>query len=162
MINDVTKVGEVSNFVTDDGKDLDERYLGINAKAKSAETADSVDGTSVSSVVTVAEATQLAIESTGGGSHTYTVPERGILSLTVTGKANGEGTQKMTVYRNSEQIYSKTEHGTSLGFTVNKIEVAGTVYKATYSNSSWASSTFKVSFKGTLLPLALTGVSNNE
>ena len=26
--------------MTDDGKDLDERYLGINAKAKSAETAD--------------------------------------------------------------------------------------------------------------------------
>ena len=40
MTNDVTKVGEVSNFVTDDGKDLDERYLGINAKAKSAESAD--------------------------------------------------------------------------------------------------------------------------
>lgn len=29
-----------SGYVTSDGKDLDERYLGINDKAKSAETAD--------------------------------------------------------------------------------------------------------------------------
>lgn len=29
-----------SKYVTDDGLDLDSRYLGINAKAKSAETAD--------------------------------------------------------------------------------------------------------------------------
>lgn len=50
MTNDVTKVGKVSNFVTDDGKDLDERYLGINAKAKSAETADSVGSIDISKV----------------------------------------------------------------------------------------------------------------
>lgn len=31
-----------SKYVTDDGLDLDSRYLGINAKAKSAETADKV------------------------------------------------------------------------------------------------------------------------
>lgn len=43
MADDVTQVrGGVSGFVTDDGKDLDERYLGINAKAKSAESADSL------------------------------------------------------------------------------------------------------------------------
>lgn len=151
-----------SKYVTDDGLDLDSRYLGINAKAKSAESADSVDGTSVSAVVAVAEATQLAINSTGGGSHTYTVPERGILSLTITGKAQGEGTQKLTVYRNNEQIYTTSNHGTSLEYTVNKIEAVGTVYKATYSNASWASYTYKVIFKGTLLPLALTGVSNSD
>ena len=148
--------------MTDDGKDLDERYLGINAKAKSAETADSVDGTSVSAVVAVAEATQLAIDSTGGGSHTYTVPERGILNLTITGRASGEGTQKLTVYRNDEQIYTETKYGTSLGLTVNKVEVVGTVYKGVYSNTSWNSSTYKVNFKGTLLPLGLTGVLNND
>lgn len=43
MADDLTLVrGGVSGFVTDDGKDLDERYLGINAKAKSAESADSL------------------------------------------------------------------------------------------------------------------------
>ena len=43
MADGVTQVTEgVSGFVTDDGKDLDERYLGINAKAKSAESADSL------------------------------------------------------------------------------------------------------------------------
>lgn len=31
-----------SGFVTNDGKDLDSRYLGINAKAASAKTADNV------------------------------------------------------------------------------------------------------------------------
>lgn len=36
-----------SKYVTDDGLDLDSRYLGINAKAKSAETADSVNGEGV-------------------------------------------------------------------------------------------------------------------
>lgn len=50
MNDDVTKVGKVSNFVTDDGKDLDERYLGINAKAKSAETVDSVSWDTVTGV----------------------------------------------------------------------------------------------------------------
>ena len=50
MNDDVTKVGKVSNFVTDDGKDLDERYLGINAKAKSAESADSVGSIDISKV----------------------------------------------------------------------------------------------------------------
>lgn len=41
-----------SKYVTDDGLDLDSRYLGINAKAKSAETADkanSVDWESIQS-----------------------------------------------------------------------------------------------------------------
>lgn len=33
-----------SKYVTDDGLDLDSRYLGINDKAKSAETADKVTG----------------------------------------------------------------------------------------------------------------------
>ena len=37
-----------SNYKTNDCKDLDERYLGINAKAKSASTADSVSYTNVS------------------------------------------------------------------------------------------------------------------
>ena len=31
-----------SGFITNDGKDLDSRYLGINAKAASAKTADNV------------------------------------------------------------------------------------------------------------------------
>lgn len=36
--------------MTDDGKDLDERYLGINAKAKSAETVDSVKFSVISGI----------------------------------------------------------------------------------------------------------------
>lgn len=62
-----------SKYVTDDGLDLDSRYLGINAKAKSAETADLANGITNLSKISVSSSTLVIISS-----NTFTAPSDGL------------------------------------------------------------------------------------
>jgi hypothetical protein len=85
-----------SKYVTDDGLDLDSRYLGINAKAKSAETADTATSITWESVsdkpedlshgayITVAYVS--ANPSGSGNRVSYTVPKNCLATVSVSGR----------------------------------------------------------------------------
>ena len=150
-----------SGYVTSDGKDLDSRYLGITAKAASAETADSVSGSSVSKVAGIAEANSVSInvsnKNAGGttSTATYTVPKRGLVQITCSGASGGSaGTVSGKVYRNNSALF--TFSNSSLSYKVNRIDAANTVYKVQFSNNSWNNNTAKIS--GALVPLSLTAI----
>lgn len=68
-----------SGYITSDGKDLDQRYLGIDAKAKSAETADvATTATQLSTVLRVVACGDPINISLKNGA-TYTINEYGWL-----------------------------------------------------------------------------------
>lgn len=64
-----------SGFVTNDGKDLDSRYLGINAKAASAKTADNVTNKGA------AKRSATPIYFTISGTGAYTAASTGVISM---------------------------------------------------------------------------------
>lgn len=79
-----------SGFVTNDGKDLDSRYLGINAKAASAKTADTA--TKATTATTATTATNVtnkgAVSRTGSLVHisikangSYSCPAAGVVAM---------------------------------------------------------------------------------
>ena len=79
-----------SGFVTDDGKDLDSRYLGINAKAVSAKTADTA--TKANTATTATTATNVtnkgAVSRTGSlvsisikANGSYSCPAAGVVAM---------------------------------------------------------------------------------
>ena len=78
-----------SGYITSDGKDLDQRYLGIDAKAKSAEMADVakkaeeaiglVNNRYISKVLAVL----VDISPSAGSSKTWSAPSDGIISMSV-------------------------------------------------------------------------------
>ena len=79
-----------SGYVTSDGKDLDTRYLGINDKAKSAETADSASSMAVA--LNIKPLPYITLSKTVGPHATYQWPitcyglvVSGARSLTVDG-----------------------------------------------------------------------------
>ena len=90
----------VSGYVTSDGKDLDSRYLGINAKAASASKADTATTATTANTATglsgnfaiVPLGSQVTFTLKEGGS--YTIPANGTMvftqgnrqTLTVNGK----------------------------------------------------------------------------
>lgn len=79
-----------SKYVTDDGLDLDSRYLGINAKAKSAETADtatSVEWEGVNNVPTFWPKINFS-NPVSFSSKNWTVPSNGLALLDDGGKVN--------------------------------------------------------------------------
>lgn len=72
-----------SGYITSNGKDLDERYLGIDGKAKSAETADVAQTTE--KVVTlngntppISTVQKVTVNNSGAGNRTWTAPSDGI------------------------------------------------------------------------------------
>lgn len=89
-----------SGYVTSDGKDLDSRYLGINAKAASASKADTATTATTASTATGLSGnfaiaplgSQVTFTLKNGGS--YTIPANGIVTfvqgnsqtLTINGK----------------------------------------------------------------------------
>ena len=150
-----------SGYVTSDGKDLDSRYLGINAKAVSAKTADSVSGSSVSKVTGIAEVNSVSINVTQKTTNnktstaTYTVPKRGLVQITCSGTSSGSGgTVSGNVYRNNSALFTFSNESQS--YKVNRIDAANTVYKVTFTNNSWNSNTAKIS--GALIPLSLAAI----
>lgn len=80
-----------SGYITSDGKDLDQRYLGIDAKAKSAETADiATSAQTVTSLVGVTPVISVPqqpvmINTIGGGGtkKSWEAPSNGLLVGTV-------------------------------------------------------------------------------
>jgi hypothetical protein len=72
-----------SGYITSDGKDLDERYLGIDGKAKSSETADvaltSEKATTLNGATPPVSTTQkVTVNNHGNGNKTWTAPSDGI------------------------------------------------------------------------------------
>ena len=74
-----------SGFVTNDGKDLDSRYLGINAKAVSAKTADNV--TNKGSLLRNGSVIRFTIKSNGS----YTATKAGICTSWDEGSGTSRG-----------------------------------------------------------------------
>ena len=107
-----------SGFLTNDGKDLDSRYLGINAKAVSAKTADTA--TKATTATTATNVTNKgAISRNGnavqvrfsGAPHVpYTVPTAGLLvSTSGFGLAAGIGVRSSSVFVNKgDKVYTGT------------------------------------------------------
>ena len=147
-----------SGFVTNDGKDLDSRYLGINAKAVSAKIADSVSGSNVSKVVGIAEANSVNInvsKKAETATATYTITKRGLTQITCTGISGGDGTGcSGGVYRNNSLLCSFNDSTKS--YKVTRVDPANTVYKVQFRNPSWTNNTAKIS--GLLIPLSLTAI----
>lgn len=92
-----------SGFVTNDGKDLDSRYLGINAKAASAKTADTA--TKANTATTATKLSSNVLKRSGAPIYfsvyensDTSAPQAGIvatygeLTLTVAGKSVGVAT----------------------------------------------------------------------
>lgn len=101
-----------SGYVTSDGKDLDARYLGINAKAKSATTADSVAWGSVTgkpSIFTSANALRTGTVITLGDTYFtgYTAPSNGVLYIAV---SLHSGTRGKMWYINGVGVYPKDKY----------------------------------------------------
>lgn len=105
MADDVTQVrGGVSGFVTDDGKDLDERYLGINAKASLA------DGLSQEGADKLyLEQNSVEVAST----QRYECTMHGVFNLRkafkhTTNRYEASGSCTVGIFKNDEQIFTKT------------------------------------------------------
>ena len=159
--------GGLSGFVTDDGKDLDERYLGINAKAKSAESADSVDVEFVVANVTVSESSWVSIDKTISGGDTvtttYEVPQTGFSQFTITGSSINHisGSLSGNIKRNGQVLFTFSGYDEiSQDYGVSRIDHAGTLYEISFKNASCGAN--KIYINGTILPLALIGVSKDE
>ena len=88
-----------SKYVTDDGLDLDSRYLGINAKAKSAETADTAD--TVKSIDTQAVVDGIGL--VGGSRVNINIGMTATKQLTFTAAQTGIAT--LDIYNSNTQGY---------------------------------------------------------
>ena len=106
-----------SNYKTNDGKDLDERYLGISAKAASAKTADSIAFSSVSGRPTTLQF---------GGTYNYNSGNQNGMSITwsapnnLIGRVSGSSypghssdSTKLIFVVNGNTVASKTGEGTT-------------------------------------------------
>ena len=82
-----------SGYMTSDGKDLDARYLGINAKAASAKTVDSVSGSLVYNKIGVAS--------------------NQAITFTISGTANNGNVTYKTPVDGYVTVYAKVDHGSS-------------------------------------------------
>lgn len=74
-----------SGFVTNDGKDLDSRYLGINAKAASAKTADNV--TNKGTITRNGNPIVFTLKGTGS----YTATKAGVVAQADSGSSTTRG-----------------------------------------------------------------------
>lgn len=109
-----------SGYITSDGKDLDQRYLGIDAKAKSAEVADVAteaqgiaEGADISSSVALTALRRVNISVTVGNGWskegTYTFPATGLFKLiTGTSQNQGSSTQSSYVRLNGVDLFSSS------------------------------------------------------
>ena len=112
-----------SGYTTSDNKDLDERYLGINAKAASAVVADSANSAPVqwskfpafvigSGKISVNESFMNITSKT----YTYTFQTGGRIdsgTVQIPGVSNAVYTNKYTIYFNNKQVDSKSITGSS-------------------------------------------------
>lgn len=146
-----------SKYVTDDGLDLDSRYLGINAKAKSAETADSVNWDGVTGVPTGIESAPpvlgtLKFTSTASYSPTSDVMIYGTVSVSESSIWSSGG--EFTVYLDNVRIGSRSigEQVYTNGWTEGTLFLRkGQVLKYAVSRGGFS----KANFNYTAIPIKL-------
>ena len=106
-----------SGYVTSDGKDLDSRYLGINAKAKSASTADSA-GRVTGSLRVLPNGNPITVQKS--------VPAKGTASYSVT----------------TDSFVQRTDAYSQISTRVNNFELSNGegVFAAKGTTVSWSNS----------------------
>lgn len=99
-----------TNIVTSDGKDLDSRYLGINAKAASARYADSAgSATNVTNKGSIVRnGNPVFVTLWGANSRAWSAPSNGILHCAkgfTFGKSSSDDERNMVFVNKGDQIW---------------------------------------------------------
>lgn len=148
-----------SKYVTDDGLDLDSRYLGINAKAKSAETADlanAINGSAILGKVGITGNPSIK----GSNSFDFTIESDCFADVDFS--YSDASSIRFNVYINEELFHTETPTKT-FNYPIKQYLPAGTRIRLTataITNGAnmlrWARSSY------VLYPISLYAISEEE